>query len=97
MIDDIRAARDAALAESPRPATVDDVATLDAELLGKRGALAQLKTRLGVAGDRRREAGRRPGASTRRLGAVDERDRGAPRRARRRRARGAASRPSGST
>ena len=62
MIDDIRAARDAALERIATSATVHDVATLATELLGKRGALAQLKTRLGSLTDRRREEGRRPGA-----------------------------------
>ena len=47
MIDDIRAARDAALERIATSATVQDVATLATELLGKRGELAQLKTRLG--------------------------------------------------
>jgi phenylalanyl-tRNA synthetase alpha chain len=47
LIDDIRAARDAALERIATSATLQDVATLATELLGKRGSLAQLKTRLG--------------------------------------------------
>jgi phenylalanyl-tRNA synthetase alpha chain len=47
LIDDIRAARDAALERIATSATLQDVATLATELLGKRGELAQLKTRLG--------------------------------------------------
>ena len=47
MIDDIRAARDAALQRIATSATVHDVAALATDVLGKRGALAQLKTRLG--------------------------------------------------
>ena len=47
MIDDIRAARDAALERIATSATVQDVAALATELLGKRGSLAQLKTKLG--------------------------------------------------
>jgi phenylalanyl-tRNA synthetase alpha chain len=47
LIDDIRAAKDAALERIATSASVQDVATLATELLGKRGALAQLKTRLG--------------------------------------------------
>ncbi|MET0145571.1 MAG: phenylalanine--tRNA ligase subunit alpha [Ilumatobacteraceae bacterium] len=60
MIDDIRAARDAALERIAAATTIDDVATLDAQLLGKRGDLAQLKTRLGALAtvDERKAAGR---------------------------------------
>ncbi len=47
MIDDIRAAKDAALERIATSASLQDVATSASELLGKRGALAQLKTRLG--------------------------------------------------
>jgi phenylalanyl-tRNA synthetase alpha chain len=47
LIDDIRAARDAALERIATAATVQDLAALATELLGKRGPLAQLKTRLG--------------------------------------------------
>jgi phenylalanyl-tRNA synthetase alpha chain len=47
LIDDIRAARDAALERIATSATLQDVASLATEVLGKRGALAQLKTRLG--------------------------------------------------
>ncbi|MGH9134572.1 MAG: phenylalanine--tRNA ligase subunit alpha, partial [Ilumatobacteraceae bacterium] len=59
MIDDIRAARDAALT---RISAADDLATitaLDAALLGKRGDLAVLKTKLGSLAtvDEKRAAG----------------------------------------
>ncbi len=47
MIDDITAARDAALDRVAVAATADEIAALDAELLGKRGELAQIKARLG--------------------------------------------------
>ncbi len=47
MLSDITAARDAALAEIDAAATLDDVAVLTTRLAGKKGALAQLKTRLG--------------------------------------------------
>ncbi len=47
MLSDITAARDAALAEIDAAATLDDVATLTTRLAGKKGDLAQLKTRLG--------------------------------------------------
>ena len=48
LIDDIRAAREAALDRIAAATTLDEVATLDAQLLGKRGPLAQLKTQLGA-------------------------------------------------
>ena len=47
MIADIIAARDAALARVSTATSVDDVARLAAELLGKKGALATLKAGLG--------------------------------------------------
>jgi phenylalanyl-tRNA synthetase alpha chain len=47
LIDDIRAARDAALVHIAAATTLEDVSALAAQLLGKRGALAQLKTQLG--------------------------------------------------
>jgi phenylalanyl-tRNA synthetase alpha chain len=47
VIDQINAARDAALAEIDAAGTLDAVAALDARLLGKKGALAQLKTQIG--------------------------------------------------
>jgi phenylalanyl-tRNA synthetase alpha chain len=59
VIDDIRAARDAALERIAGAPTLQDVATLSSELLGKKGALAQLKTRLGALAtiDEKRAAG----------------------------------------
>lgn len=47
MIDDIRAARDRALAEIAEAVTIDDLQRLDGRYLGKKGELAALKTRLG--------------------------------------------------
>jgi phenylalanyl-tRNA synthetase alpha chain len=59
VIDDIGAARDAALARIANASTLDDVLRLDSELLGKRGALATLKSGLGALGsaDVKRAAG----------------------------------------
>ncbi len=48
MIADISAARDEALARIVTASTVDDVARLDADLLGKKGPLASLKASLGT-------------------------------------------------
>ena len=48
MIDDIRAAREAALAEIAAAGDLDAITMLGASLLGKRGELAQLKTKLGT-------------------------------------------------
>jgi phenylalanyl-tRNA synthetase alpha chain len=61
LIEDITAARDAALAQIAAATTMDDVAALDAQLLGKKGALTRLKTRLGSLPtiEDRKEAGRR--------------------------------------
>ncbi len=47
MIDQIAAARDAALAEIDAADSLEAVTALDSRLLGKKGALAQLKTQLG--------------------------------------------------
>ena len=47
MIDDIRAARDAALAEVDTADSVDAIRTLDSRLLGKSGPLASFKKQLG--------------------------------------------------
>jgi phenylalanyl-tRNA synthetase alpha chain len=47
VLTDIIAARDAALAEIAAASTLDDVVALNARLIGKKGALALLKTRLG--------------------------------------------------
>jgi phenylalanyl-tRNA synthetase alpha chain len=60
LIHDIRAARDAALEQIAEAATVADLAALDTRLLGKKGSLTQLKTRLGTLPqpDERKEAGR---------------------------------------
>jgi phenylalanyl-tRNA synthetase alpha chain len=47
VLSDITAARDAALAEIAAATTLDDIAALTSRLTGKKGELAQLKTRLG--------------------------------------------------
>jgi len=66
LIDDIRAAREAALERIAAAATLDDIAALDTQLLGKRGDLAQLKTRLGSLGsvDERKAAGQQLNEAT---------------------------------
>ena len=96
MIDDIRAAREAALAQVAAAADLDAIMVLGASLLGKRGDLAQLKTKLGALAtvDEKRAAGQ---AVNEAMGVVDECDRGPPGRARRRRADGSRRSPSGST
>jgi phenylalanyl-tRNA synthetase alpha chain len=60
LIDDIRSARDRALEEIAAARSLDELARLDAATLGKRSALAQLKTRLGSVEsvEERRAAGR---------------------------------------
>jgi phenylalanyl-tRNA synthetase alpha chain len=59
VIDDIRAARDAALAQVEGADSLESVTTLDTQLLGKKGRLAQLKTQLGSLAtiDEKRAAG----------------------------------------
>jgi phenylalanyl-tRNA synthetase alpha chain len=59
VIDDIRSAREAALAQIAAAGDVDAITALAASLLGKRGELAQLKTRLGALAtvDEKRAAG----------------------------------------
>jgi phenylalanyl-tRNA synthetase alpha chain len=60
LIDDIRAAREAALADIASATTLDALATVDVDVLGRRGTLGRLKTQLGSLAslDERREAGR---------------------------------------
>ena len=48
MIDEIRAARDAALADIAAATTFDQVVAIDQQVLGKRGPLATIKTGLGA-------------------------------------------------
>jgi phenylalanyl-tRNA synthetase alpha chain len=59
VIDDITAARDAALDKIAAAGTAEEIASLDSQLLGKRGDLAQLKSRLGTLAtiDERKAAG----------------------------------------
>jgi phenylalanyl-tRNA synthetase alpha chain len=61
VIDDIAAARDAALDRIAAAGTVEEIVALDPQLLGKRGDLARLKTRLGSLAtvDERRATGQR--------------------------------------
>ena len=47
MIDDITAARDAALERIATAATLDDIVHLDQDVLGRRGTLTLLKSSLG--------------------------------------------------
>ena len=70
MIDDIRAAREAALAQIAAAGDLDAITMLSASLLGKRGELAQLKTKLGTLAtvDEKRAAGQ---AVNEALAAVD--------------------------
>jgi phenylalanyl-tRNA synthetase alpha chain len=60
VIDDITAARDAALGKIAAASSLDEITALDSQLLGKRGDLAQLKARLGtlITVEDRKEAGR---------------------------------------
>jgi phenylalanyl-tRNA synthetase alpha chain len=48
LIDDIRAAQQAALDRIAGATSLDEIVALDPQLLGKKGALAQLKTQLGA-------------------------------------------------
>ncbi len=58
MIDEVRGALDEALVKVAAVGTVDDLRVVDSEVLGKRGLLAQLKTRLGsLAVDERKSIG----------------------------------------
>lgn len=59
MIDDLHAARDGALADIASAADLDEIARLDSRLLGKKGALADFKKRLGglATPDEKRTAG----------------------------------------
>jgi phenylalanyl-tRNA synthetase alpha chain len=70
VIDDIRAAREAALAQIAAAGDLDAITTLGASLLGKRGELAQLKTKLGALAtiDEKRAAGQ---AVNEAMGVVD--------------------------
>lgn len=69
MIDEIRAARDAALLEITQAATMDEMVDVDQRLLGKRGPLATMKTGLGSleSVDDRKSAGQALNAATREL------------------------------
>jgi phenylalanyl-tRNA synthetase alpha chain len=60
VIDDITAARDAALEQIAAASSLGDITALDSQLLGKRGDLAQLKARLGTLAtvENRKQAGR---------------------------------------
>jgi phenylalanyl-tRNA synthetase alpha chain len=78
VIDDIGAARDAALERIAAAATVDDIVRIDQDVLGRRGTLTLLKTSLGSLGapDERRAAGRSLNEATQVVtAALDERRR----------------------
>ncbi len=96
MLTDITAARDAALAEIDAADSLDDVTSLTSRLTGKKGELAQLKTRLGSLEtiDEKKAAG---AAINEAMAAVDGSARCPSRRARRRGACRRVSSPSGST
>jgi phenylalanyl-tRNA synthetase alpha chain len=78
VIDDISAARDAALERIGATATLDDIVRLDQDVLGRRGTLTLLKSSLGsLAGpEQRRAAGRALNEATQAVtSALDERRR----------------------
>jgi phenylalanyl-tRNA synthetase alpha chain len=78
VIDDISAARDAALERIAAAVTVDDVVGIDQDVLGRRGTLTLLKSSLGSLGapDERRAAGRSLNAATQAVtAAISERRR----------------------
>jgi phenylalanyl-tRNA synthetase alpha chain len=50
LLDEVAAARDAGLGRIDSSTTLDDLAAIDADLLGKKGSLALAKTRLGALG-----------------------------------------------
>ncbi len=66
LLDDVAAARDAGLARILTAASVDEVVGIDADLLGKKGSLALLKTRLGSLAtvDEKKAAGQALNAAT---------------------------------
>ena len=67
MLEDIAAARDAALKQIAAASTLDDITRLDQEALGRRGALTLLKTQLGslTTVDEKKAAGRELNAAQR--------------------------------
>jgi phenylalanyl-tRNA synthetase alpha chain len=75
MIDDVRAARDAAVERLATAATLDELQALQSELLGKKGALAGFKQRLGgLDVDERRRVGQAVNDALAAVGtALDER------------------------
>jgi len=77
LIDDIRAAREAALERIAAATTLDDVTALAGQLLGKRGELAQLKTKLGALStvDEKKAAGQALNEATEEATAAVERRR----------------------
>ena len=78
VIDDIRAARDAALDKIAAAAALDDIVRLDQDALGKRGTLTVLKSSLGAlsGADERKAAGRALNEATSAVAAaLDERRR----------------------
>jgi phenylalanyl-tRNA synthetase alpha chain len=77
LIDDIRAAEQAALDRIAATATLDDVTVLAGQLLGKRGDLAQLKAKLGALAtvEEKKAAGRALNEATEAAAAAVERRR----------------------
>lgn len=74
MIDDVRAAADAAVARLATIDTLADARALEAELLGKRGPFAEFKTRLGSLAtvDEKKAAGQAVNEATQRVAAAVE-------------------------
>ncbi len=72
MIDDVRAAADAAVARLAAVASLAEARALETELLGKKGPFAEFKTRLGALAtvDEKKAAGHAVNEATQRVGAA---------------------------
>ena len=72
MIDEVRAAADAAVARLAEVATLAEAQTLETEVLGKRGPFAEMKTRLGglATVDEKKAAGQALNEATQRVAAA---------------------------
>jgi len=72
VIDDITAARDAAMRQLAATDSLDDLVRLDQDTLGKRGSLSLLKARLGALGtaEEKKQAGQQLNAAQREVGAA---------------------------
>jgi len=76
VLDDIAAARDAALEQIAEATSLDDIVRIDQDVLGKKGALTQLKTKLGslASHDDKRAAGQELNSAQREVSeAIDAR------------------------